>query len=494
MREALRILCVAVVVLVASDVLAASPEGRGGTSDSSEELEPQNPDDIPNSAQHRRLTLLLDAYAEMYGKFMGNREPFVRALAAVALGRAAGKQTTDKLIGALSRERHPIVQMVIWETLHARTKSLSDEHYDRWVSRGIDTAMRGAFRGDLRVGLIKAMAPYGSSGMHGRCGRYVTYLKKTCRTDNPFDAQTLAALKDVAWAAKGSGKGDGDKYRGASEIIPAPIVPDPDDRSWRDMPKLSDLMIPYLDLCFVIDCTASMLQPMQWVAKDVGKMMRVFEFISSRPRIGVVYFRHEVDRRILAPCCATFKKNRPGPMFATVTRRLTSSVSTLSAMMMKVDPRAGNSLHQGSAVHGGLITATKQQPWSKSPKAKKVIVLIGDSPITTTAPKALPIAKALAADMHKTGFVIHGMLLDDLPSYAEIVRAGGGTSMRMSFPRPARPGGARKPVPRPTPGINGPYARLVGGIARPLLSTDPDPLVDPLMHLLLLYTEAEPSR
>jgi len=503
---------------VAGDVGAAKRK-KPGASGGSDEVEPLTANNMHKNTKQRRLTLLLNHYTEMYGKFLGNREPFVRALAVVALGRANATQTTDRLIGALLEERHPIVQLVIWETLHARTPSLTAEQYDRWVEGGLDAGLKGAFRGNLRVPLVKAMASYGPSGLRSKCGRYANYLRGVCKANNPHDKQTLAALNQLGW--KGSrGKGGGAKYKGTSRIIPKPVVvTDPDDRSWLNGLELGDLVISNFDLCFVIDATGSMLAPMQWVARDVGKMMRVFEFISSRPRIGVVYFRHEVDRKLMAPCCAKFKQNKPGTMYGTATFALTSSVSSLSSRMFKVDPRAGNFLHPGGAVHGGLYTALKKQSWARGPKAKKVIVLIGDSPVTPKGPAPLAAAKSLATSMRNNGFVIHGILLRDLPSYAAVVKAGGGTSMRMSFGKGGGKvagggGGAKKKGKGKTSkaaakgakstaaaGRGGapragqsPYAKLVSGIVRPMLPKEFGHLVDPLMDILLVYAEAEPTR
>ena len=510
--------------VVAGNVGAARPK-KPGASGGSDKVEPLTANNMHKNTKARRLTLLLNHYTEMYGKFLGNREPFVRALAVVALGQANATQTTDRLIGALLEERHPIVQLVIWETLHARTRSLTKAQYDRWVEGGLDAGLKGAFRGDLRVGLVKAMGSYGPSGLRGKCGRYATYLKDACKGGNAHDTKTLAALRELGWNGN-KGAAGGARYKGTSKIMPAPVViTDPDDRKWLNGLELGDLMISNFDLCFTIDCTGSMLAPMQWVARDVGKMMRVFEFISSRPRIGVVYYRHEVSKDLMAPCCAKFKmgKGKPGPMFATSTFSLTSSVSSLSSRMMKADPRMSNYLHPGGAVHGGLYTALKKQPWASGPKAKKVIVLIGDSPVTPTSPAPLAAAKSLAASMRNNGFTIHGILLKDLPSYATVVRAGGGTSMRMSFGKGggkvAGGGGGKKPgkgggknrgkgkTPKPAakgakstaaPGAGragqSPYAKLVSGIVRPLLPREFGHLVDPLMDILLVYAEAEPTR
>ena len=500
-------------------------------------LEPLNADNYKENVTERRLKLLLDHYAGMYGKHLGSRDPFVRALAVTALGLAEAKQTTEKLLSVVWEERNPIVQLIAWETLHARTRSLDAKQYELWVEGGLNAALKGVFRGDLRVGLIKAMASYGPGGFKGKCGRVAKYLKGMCRAGSPHDTKTLAALKDLGWDGKPAAKGGERKYRGLSKFIaPGTVITDPNDRRWINEMELGDLTIQDFDLCFVIDCTGSMLAPMQWVARDVGKMMRVFEFISRRPRIGVVYFRHEVDKRLMAPCCAKFKMNKPGEMFATRFYTLTSSVSTLSGRMLKVDPRAGNYLHPGGAVHGGLYTALKKQPWSTGAKSRKAIVLIGDSPVTPKAAGALPAARKLAADMHKRGFVIHGILLKDLPSYASVVKAGGGASMRMSFGKGGAKGaggggqgGRRKGKGGKGAGKGGnaakgagkgagkggnagrgagqaggggrggrggdsPYATLVGAIIRPLLPQGHRKLVDPLVDILLIYADAEPPR
>ena len=509
------------LALVGGDIEAAGRKPKQTKPPAGKELEPINAGNYKENVTERRLKLLLDYYAEMYGKHLGSRDPFVRALAVTALGLAEAKQTTDKLLSVVWEERNPIVRLIAWETLHARTRSLDAKQYDLWVEGGLNAALKGVFRGDMRVGLVKAMASYGPGGFGGNCARVARFFKSSCRAGNSHDVKTLAALEALGWDGKGAAaKGGGRKYKGLSKIVaPGTVITDPNDRRWLNEMELGDLTIQDFDLCFVIDCTGSMLAPMQWVARDVGKMMRVFEFISRRPRIGVVYFRHEVDKRLMAPCCAKFKKNKPGEMFATKFYTLTSSVSSLSARMLKVDPRTGNYLHPGGAVHGGLYTALKKQPWASGAKARKAIVLIGDSPVTPKAAGALPAARNLAADMAKKGFVIHGILLKDLPSYASVVKAGGGASMRMSFGKGggkvAGGGGAGRRKGKGAKGGKGggkgagkgdgdagkgaarrggdsPYTTLVGSIIRPLMPKGHRKLVDPLVDILLIYADAEP--
>jgi len=553
--RALLVVASLLVLPLGAGTLAAADKGKPRKPAGDKDLEPLNAANYKSNVTERRLKLLLDYYAEMYSKHLGSRDPFVRALAVTALGLADAKQTTEPLLSVVWEERDPVVKLIAWETLHARTRSLDAKQYDRWIEGGLDAALKGVFRGDLRVGLIGAMASYGPGGFRGKCARVAKYFTGMCRAGSPHDKQTLAALKALNWDGKGAAKGTGRKYKGVSKYIDPPtVITDPNERRWLNEMELGDLTIQNFDLCFVIDCTGSMLAPMQWVARDVGKMMRVFEFISRRPRIGVVYFRHEIDRRLMAPCCAKFKRNKPGEMFATKYYTLTSSVSSLSSRMLRVDPRGGNYLHPGGAVHGGLYTALKKQPWSSGAKARKAIVLIGDSPVTPKVPAALPAAKNLAAEMHKRGFVIHGILLKDLPSYAQVVKAGGGDALRMSFGQgggklvawgsnPWRGGkggkGAGKGGSQAGKGGKGgnagkrkrakkaeakgqkgakdaaaagkgaraagraarrgrtpesPYTALVGAIVRPLLPEGHRKLVDPLVDILLIYADAEPPR
>ncbi len=558
-------------------------QGNGGKGEPTTKPVKKTP---PDPKTVIRIERLVKYYAREYGAHLQNRDWFVRALSVIALSRIDAPEMTASLLKVLAEDKDPLVRLYAWEALHARTPSLTAEQHRAWVAGGIDTALTGVFRGDLRAPLLSAMASYGSAGFDGKAAKWaLAVLNYTDHTD-PQDSRTLTALRGLiaAWrdpdlirriavqfgrgrgasnraeyvlgglskqiepigsvnpekptspAAWGKARaawlawlrqaeptaaadGDNPRYKGTSTLIPAAArVEDPDNPEWRKDLELDKLRINDFDLVFCIDATGSMGGPMQWVARAAGNMMRAFRLACREPRIGVVYYRHEVLPGLQKPCCVKYNTGRAGLRFQTLSIPLTGAIPTLAQKMLKIDPRSGTYLHPGGAVHGGMYTALTKQPWKKSVGAKKIIVLIGDSPVTPGNEQA---AQVLAASAAKKGFVVHAITLKNLPSYEAVVAKGGGRSMLCSFgkgqvkkpakkpgngpvkkpgskpgnkvgnnPAKAKPGsGVGEQIAKPLAGVSS-YRMIVGEIIRSMLPVGYHHRVDPLVNILLVYAEA----
>ena len=540
--------------------------GKGPTQKPAPATRPAKP---PDEKTLRRVKVLVDYYQRIYGEHLKSKDWFIRALSIIAMSRLDAPAITDRLLELLaekSRDLPPdkdaLVKFIAWEALHARTKSLSPDQHKSWVADGLAAAVKGGFRGDFRVGLLKAVTPNGPKAFDGQTARFVTAVLDDCSHLDGRDGLTLTQLRKLvavwkdpdvikqvmrrltmvgqankaeyvlgglsdevtplgsvsvrmsasqglkakaAWMKwlktaepKGLSPGELPTYKGLSSLIPpAQRLDNPDDPKWRKDLELPTLSVDDFDLVFCIDATGSMLAPMQWVARSVASMMRVFRLTCREPRIGIVYYRHEVLPQLMHKCCKTLKasKGTKGPMFRTVTMPLTGRVEPMAAKMLTLNPRSGAYLHPGGAVHGGLYTALHKQPWKKTASAasaRKIIVLIGDSPVT---PGALPSAKALAASMAKKGWIIHGVTLKKLPSYEQVIAAAGGNAIPISFAK-----GRAKSPRAPRAGASGQIAAasgtdtrfraVVGAIMRSMLPAKYHNRVDPLVKVLLDYAGA----
>lgn len=304
-------------------------------------------------------------------------------------------------------------------------------------------------------------------------------------------------------------------FGGPSSFIPrAEKLDNPDDPKWRQDLELQKLLVQNMDLVFCIDATGSMKPPMEWLGADLARMMGLFSLVVSEPRVGIVHFRHEVDPALMAECCKELKQNTPGPLFRTRVVPLTGNVMAVAQEVSTFQPKSGSWYHpSGGAVHGGLFTALKNQPWSNRPDARKIVVLIGDSPITQTAKAAPKAAADLAAKMHKDGWVIHALTLNKQPTYEAVAAAGGGVSVIAHIPVTDKPASkppqkapakappnavGKKPTkkPQPKPQIAEPgssesaYSAIAGEILRSLLPEGYRARVEPVTRFYLLYAEA----
>ncbi len=543
----------------------------------------------------RRIQSLVDFYDREYGKHLNNPDWFIRALAIIAVGKIDAPAMTERLLTKLAEDTDPLVRMYAWEALHARAPSLTDDQRRKWVAGGIGSALADGFRGDLRAPLIHAIRPFGPDAFDGDARKIILHVLDNSSHDDARDSLTLAAVRKTvaAWhdpaligqliarlskpqsfheaqyalggltdSIKPVGRLADDRlppakareafgewqkwlaetkpspadpkdlkpYEGTSRLIPAaePLDDPSDPKWWKDL-EMHDLKVNSFDLVFAIDATGSMEPPMRWVARSVESMMRAFGLIARVPRIGVTLFRHEIQQDLMKPCCAKLKSDAPGPLFRTMSLPLTGKVEKLSAVLGKFNPRSGSYLHPGGAVHGGLATAVAKQPWNRSADAKKVIVLIGDSQVTPGAEKA---AVYLARKMKQEGWLIHGILLKNLPTYVDVVEAGGGKCIYVTFnkrhgratlSRPKKKGknkggkgkgkqnpnrgrGGLEPVPtgkvpklpgagrliaRPAP-PGSPFRATVAGILRSLIPSSYHDRIDPLVAVLLEYADAPP--
>ena len=447
---------------------------------------------------------ITDYYAGMYGRHLSNGDWFIRALGLISLGRIDAPVTTEKILSSLEKDRDPLVRLYAWEVLHARTPSLTREQHERWVAAGVQTALVGAFRGDLRAGLVSAMRSYGADAFQGNARKVALKFMDQCSHRDARDSRTLAALRTVvaAWrdpvliktiaskltSGRGNaveyvlgdltsdikpvgsvrkstsatewsgartawlewarnvtpGKGGGALYKGRSWLIPAAEEINARDPKWREDLELDKLVVTDFDLVFCIDSTGSMQSTMTWIARDVTKMMAAFKLVAREPRIGTVYFRHEIDPKLQHDCCkkAISEGKYASRIYQVRAFALTGQIDTLSRRMLAEEAGRNStdkSFHPGGAAAAALYTAVKKMQWKQGDWARKIIVMVGDSPVT---PGATGAANKLAAEARKAGFQIHSLIVDrkidfkskgtfkaGLETWEAVAKAGGGKAI-----------------------------------------------------------------
>jgi len=366
---------------------------------------------------------LVEHYLEMYSKHLKSRDWMARTMAVIGLARIDDPRITERLFEVLDKDKLPLVRVYVWEALHSRLGSLDETQRGRWVRTGKTLLGKGLLRGDLRVGLIRAVAPDGPTDENRRLFRHL--FEKTNSMDSS-DMRTLAAMRDVLaqwrdrtliadlisvmanldcvfraeyvlgglpwavptransfgkegtavlcsktqemWAKALDGVGeDGfradrmDPYNGPSSVIPAAEkITDPGDAKWRKELELTRFTLDHLDVTLAVDSTGSMMPVIRWVQRDVIKLMRAFYLISYEPRLGIVFYRDHGDTYVV----------KPFPF--------TSNAEALSRAIRGIDAKGGADLPE--AVYDALVTALTKQKWSSSHYARRIVVVVGDAP------------------------------------------------------------------------------------------------------------------
>lgn len=401
---------------------------------------------------------------------------------AAALLAGAGRSSSDEPVGSgpppLWRIGNKVVQVVAWEALHARTKSLSPQHRKQWIAGTLKLARAGQFRGAMRASMLKLLAPQGPTPLNldvfaklflhtnaldprdveileamrqvlarwrspklikalilamGKSfddGPRADYLLRGLAEDVPEPAKQIEKGPDAMWKRMQKAWADwynterpepaeaaaAKPYMGTSTLIPAAEKVDPKDDKWRKDLELPRLHLDQLDVTLVVDSTGSMKTVVEWVKRDVRKLLKAFALLSREPRVGVVLYRDHGDE------------------YVTKLYPLTDNGVKLTRAIDDATAAGGDDVPE--AVYDALSVALRKQRWSRSAKAVRVIVLVGDAPPhETDLPKIEKLVQAAA----KKGFSFYCMKARtrhgsaDLGSFDRIAEWGGGKSVWADF-------------------------------------------------------------
>ncbi len=376
---------------------------------------------------------------------------------------------------------HSFVKILAWEALHARALSLTAEQRKRWEEGTVELAKKKQFRGAMRLSMINLLTPQGptvanrqiyndlfkrTNSMYPRdmpvinsmrttfglwqssdiarsmIKKFQTHHNSICRgdyilrgmkTDIPamqtwFDeGSTAMYIKTVrAWdewlrnttftpPKPGSIK----PYKGTSTLLDPPLeIKDPGDRKWRKDLEIGEFKIRRLDVTFVVDSTGTMREVVNWIRRDIKKILRAFKMVCPKTRIGVVFYR---DRD---------KKSQ----FVVQVHPLTPNASLLVRILSKASVRGGGD--KPEAVYDGLYAAIHKQKWARGDETHKVIILAGDAPPhKETMGKIETLVKEAASDGFSF-FCIKTLTRysdDNLTSFDQIAKWGNGKSVWVDF-------------------------------------------------------------
>jgi hypothetical protein len=493
----------------------------------------------------RKIKNLESYYAKIYAEPLDSTERLPREIAILSLSRIDAEETTKRLLDALkTKDRDPLIVYLAWEALDARVGSLNSEERMRWVTAGLQAANSGGFPGSTATPLLRALAEQPPAGLEADLAKFVT---RVIQENDPQDAGGKAALDALAdlmgawhdpiliramvsnfarsdwvervdhalrklpeapeggdvkklpalwrsWAQqhgqiKAAEAQELKPYAGSSGIFAkADRITDPDDKRWRAELEISKLTVSDFDVAWCIDSTGSMNEANQVIAAEMPSVMRICSLISKRARAGAIYYRHETEAGLMKACCLRAKEN--SRFYQVKGYPLTADVRTIAAKMAaepipKPDPTLGNT-HPGCAAHAALHAAMEDMNWSSDKHARRVIVLVGDSPVTPGSEKA---CEQLGATAKARGYAVHALLRPrSAESWEPLIRAAGGTYTAFT------PGVAAAQRPRmAAAGRNGAsdeFGQMMAKVVSDSIAGDYKDRVEPLVKILLPYAKA----
>jgi Mg-chelatase subunit ChlD len=480
--------------LAAAAVLAAEPSGprpasaanpatRPATTQSAGP--PRHPfavdDPVPETRRQAEVRKLFDFLLSEYAGLLDKSKDRVsRSLILVCMSRIVRDDATEKILSMLEAEKDALVKVTAWQAMLARAKWVSPEQHRRWVAASVVLIKADALRGTLKAPAAQLLATAAPDRNTKEAWRV---LFAHCDSRDPRDAPVIEALGQalanwhsadlVEWllgrllepqdavradrilriagseaprinaggaelrhaAREATGehrkwwnraKPSWEEARAASDgawrelkpqFIPAPQAIDqvnPLDKDWRKDLELQAPNLKAFDVGFVVDATGSMTPVLEWLRRDLAKMLQGFGAVAVEARIGLTFYRDHDDA------------------FVATTKPLTSRIPDLLKVLSQMRAEGGGDIPE--AVLEGLQDCLRRNMWTQQPKARKIMILIGDAPPhEETIKQCVTLARQAAQNGFKVYAVKCSMGSDELQSFDDIAAAGGGTALSVEM-------------------------------------------------------------
>jgi hypothetical protein len=422
---------------------------------------------------------LFDELMKRYaGVLATSKDRVGRSVVVVCMASVPRHDATVALLDVLRTEKDPLVAMVAWQGLLARAADLSAAEYATWMDLTVPLVERKAFRGDLRVGLLRALAAgpadRRAKELFGRCFAgtnsqdpddlpTIWAMGQTLRAwGDPVVAESVlnqladphAAMRaeavlhaagcDLPYAAERWYLGSKDMWRQAAmdyarwwrqerpkwvgpirksaepwrTLVPqfvqavdfaAAVVPE-DPKYYRDL-EIGRPDVKTFDVGLVVDATGSMGEVLDWLRRDVRRMVDALGLMAPQPRIALTFYRDHGDN------------------FVARSYPLTNKVDQLARQLATMDAHGGGD--EPEAVADGIADCLKASPWAFGGKARNALVLIGDAPPHPQSQEACESMVKAAAARGVRLYAVKvqtGKVPADLASFDRLAAAGGGAA------------------------------------------------------------------
>lgn len=430
----------------------------------------------PPLTREAKTTRLFDFLMKEYGLLLDKtKDRMGRSLVAVCIARIGRDDATDRLLAMLTSEKDPMVRMVAWEGLIARGPTLNQRQHAQLIAATTSMAKADLFRGQLRLPAVKllsggpadrpakdawlklfaqtdstrsgddqiidALADTLASWQSTELGEYLIrraavpedciradrILRRLGSNAPAVDAanrQAVAALAGAHskwwWKTRIDWKERKSAIEGAAARIEPHLIPapqpfadvDPDDKQWRKDLELRAPNLKAFDVGFCVDATGSMGAVLEWLKKDLARMMQGFGAVALEPRIGLTFYRDKGDE------------------FVAVTVPLTHRIPDLLAALDKMRAAGGGDFPE--AVLEGLLDCFKQNRWSAAASARKIVILIGDAP---PQPASQADCEKLVEAAVAKGFKLYAVKCSGRAplEFDRLAQAGGGAALELDM-------------------------------------------------------------
>jgi hypothetical protein len=493
---------------------------------------------------------LVDYLASVYGKLLESHDWMDRGLALVSLSRLPGDGATNTILNSLKTDATPAVRVVAWQCLLARAEFMDESQWKRWRDATGPLVESGAFRGQLRVGLLRMMAAgepssrakrvwlaifgqtsaldaqdvpvldeLGNCLAAWRSRDVLQFLFETLSSQHDaYRAEYVlhAAGVDAPWAGRRSDVGSQKMWKLAIEDYARwwqqhrgewKETKKPPDQAWR---TLKPQFVPGVDLEAPIDrYSEKWKKELEIGTPDVRGLEVVFVVDATGSMQWVLdYFKGDVARILRAASLVSQRPPRIGLTFyrdhgdAFVTRslRLTEKLTDLQNALSLVDAHGG--ADPPEAVYEGLREALTKNEWDWEARTRRAVVLIGDAPPQPPTQSACEDVARQCADKGIALYVVKASE-DELPELDAIATAARHEVVAIDAVRPwhwpyelPRMNGNRwyTKLARPAT-ASGPDRKILGGLLGDAINPQFRDRVEPLVAVMLALTsEYAPER
>jgi hypothetical protein len=254
------------------------------------------------------------------------------------------------------------------------------------------------------------------------------------------------------------------------------------DEKWKKELEIGTPDLRGLDVVFVVDATGSMQWLLDYLKRDITRILRATALVSGKPRIGITFYRDQ------------------GDMFVTRSVRLTEHLPELQAAISNISAEGGEDTPE--AVYEALVDALSNNPWRWEKSVRRAVVLITDAP---PHPQTQEACERVARDCkeHAVTLYVVKASADELPQLNALASAAGGHAVAVKdlhrtgwpYPLPQLRGNTWYTRLATAPGEDPADLQILTGLLADAINPDFRDRLEPLVAIMLaLTTEYVPEK